>query len=223
MSSSAHPRRCATGRLLRIRTTRTAIDDGDRFAGAQSLQHNLSCRLIATEEPTTSSAGALGEHGVLACLYVRRARTRQYTTSGFEAGRTCGQCRGTGPEIGDIAPSSSTSPSGFTRNSSSQGAPGSRFARPGAHPGFLRFLILPAVQAHNTERSPRSASRRSFQRGRASPSTFLRNHAAHGTQVLQLGERIVGAVRFGAAHAAPTHVRARPVALAGGVIVAEFW
>ena len=50
----------------------------------------------------------------------------------------------------------------------------------------------------------------------------LRNHTAHGTQLFQLGERIVGAVRFGAAHTAPTHVGARPVALAGGVIVAEF-
>ena len=50
----------------------------------------------------------------------------------------------------------------------------------------------------------------------------LRNHAAHGTQLFKLGERIVGAVRFGAAHAAPTNVGARPVALAGYVIVAEF-
>ena len=54
------------------------------------------------------------------------------------------------------------------------------------------------------------------------PIHVLRNHAAHSTQLLQLGERIVGAVRFGAAHAAPPHVGARPVALAGGVIVAEF-
>ena len=54
------------------------------------------------------------------------------------------------------------------------------------------------------------------------PIHVLRNHAAHGTQLFQLGERIVGAVRFGAAHAAPTYVGARPVALAGGVIVAEF-
>ena len=54
------------------------------------------------------------------------------------------------------------------------------------------------------------------------PIHVLRNHAAHGTQLLQLGERIVSAVRFGAAHTTPTHVGARPVALAGGVIVAEF-
>ena len=54
------------------------------------------------------------------------------------------------------------------------------------------------------------------------PIHVLRNHAAHGTQLLQFGERIVGAVRFGAAHAAPTHVGARPVALAGYVIVTEF-
>ena len=54
------------------------------------------------------------------------------------------------------------------------------------------------------------------------PIHVLRNHAAHSAQLLQLGERIVGAVRFGAAHAAPTHVGARPIALAGGIIVAEF-
>ena len=54
------------------------------------------------------------------------------------------------------------------------------------------------------------------------PIHVLRNHAAHGAQLLQLGERIVGAVRFGTAHAAPTHVGARPVALAGYVIVTEF-
>ena len=54
------------------------------------------------------------------------------------------------------------------------------------------------------------------------PIHVLRNHATHGTQLLQLGEGIVGAVRFGAAHAAPTHVGARPVALAGYVIVTEF-
>ncbi|CNI95355.1 Uncharacterised protein [Mycobacterium tuberculosis] len=54
------------------------------------------------------------------------------------------------------------------------------------------------------------------------PIHVLRNHAAHGAQLLQFGERIVGSVRFGAAHAAPTYVGARPVALAGGVIVAEF-
>ena len=50
----------------------------------------------------------------------------------------------------------------------------------------------------------------------------LRDDATDSTQLLQLSERIVGAVRFGAAHAAPTYVGARPVALAGGVIVAEF-
>ena len=54
------------------------------------------------------------------------------------------------------------------------------------------------------------------------PIYVLRNHAAHSAQLLQFGERIVGAVRFGAAHAAPTHVGARPVALAGYVIVMEF-
>ena len=32
----------------------------------------------------------------------------------------------------------------------------------------------------------------------------------------------MGAVRLGAAHAAPAHVGARPIALTGGVIVTEF-
>ena len=50
----------------------------------------------------------------------------------------------------------------------------------------------------------------------------LRDDAIDSAQLLELDERVVGTVRLGAAHAAPTHVGASPVTLTGGVIVAEF-
>ena len=86
----------------------------------------------------------------------------------------------------------------------------------------LAALVLTAVQADDARKVAVQCQQIAASGAGMQPIHILRNHAANSTQLLQLGERIVGAVRLGAAHAAPTHVGARPVTLTGGVIVAEF-